>query len=634
MAAARDVAKLITDGRRHHAAGRHADALDHYRRALAEAPDDAEAHNLIGAIALQDGDAAAALPHLEAAARQAPGRADIHHHLAEAQRLLGDLDAAVVAYRAALRLQPGQAPVLAQLAACLGAMGRHEEALAAIAEARRIVPADAGFAARHGIALARLDSLAAARDAFAEAAANAPEDAGHHFNLAHMEERLGAKPAAARAYRRAIRLRPGYKEALANLATLMQGERRYDTAGRLFERVLAADPGDVQTLNSIANLRLEEGAPDMAEAVARRAVALDPDSAASRINLGTALLNQGRVAAALDAYRDGVSIVPDDAVAHLNLGTTLLLTGDFENGCREYAWRWKTAGFQSSRRPFAQPPWTGQDLAGKTILVWGEQGVGDEIMMAGLIPGLMARGAAIAVEAEARLAPLFARSFAGADIYPRGVDGAVDPGLAARPIDYQIPSGSLFGHLAGGPDELRLGSPFLVADPARVADLRGRYANLASGLRIGISWYSRNPKWGQRHAALADWRPILDRPGIAVFDLQYGDRRAEREAAARALGIAIHHDDTIDALRDLDAFAAQVAAMDLVVSISNSTVHMAGALGVPCWTLLPQAPYWRWFLNRDDSPWYPSLRLFRQGTDEDSAAVVGRVAAALDERLR
>ena len=192
--------------------------------------------------------------------------------------------------------------------------------------------------------------------------------------------------------------------------------------------------------------------------------------------------------------------------------------------------------------------------------------------------------------------------------------------------------GSLVRHLGRTPDELRVAAPYLMPDEAKLGACRARYDALGAGFRIGISWHSVSRYFAQRNAPLALWGPILRQPGLRIFDLQYGDRRAERAAVAAALGVDIHYDEDIDQLSSLDDFAAQVAAMDRVVSISNTTVHMAGAIGVDCWTILPLMADWRWFLDRDDTPWYPTMRLFRQHRRGDWAGVIAAVAAALAAR--
>jgi hypothetical protein len=212
------------------------------------------------------------------------------------------------------------------------------------------------------------------------------------------------------------------------------------------------------------------------------------------------------------------------------------------------------------------------------------------------------------------------------------LDRPPDPYLLGGDIDYQVPMADLVGRLCRTIDELTVAAPYLVADEDNRAACRARYEALGPGLKVGISWTSGNPRFHGRKAPLALWGPVLRQPGLRFFDLQYGDRRVERQAAAADFGVDIHHDEQIDQLASLDDFAAQVAAMDLVISISNTTAHMAGALGVECWTILPMIADWRWFLERDDTPWYPTMRLFRQHQRDDWAGVFADVAKALAAR--
>ena len=175
---------------------------------------------------------------------------------------------------------------------------------------------------------------------------------------------------------------------------------------------------------------------------------------------------------------------------------------------------------------------------------------------------------------------------------------------------------------------------YLRADVKRRDILRTSYLDGSESILIGLSWFSRNPEMGwEKSIDLKDWLPLLEVPGVTFVDLQYGDTFAQRETLQKQTGIEIIHDETVDQLADLDAFAAQVAAMDMVVSISNTTAHMAGALGVPTWVLLSEVPLWRWFQDRTDSPWYPSVQLFRQRRSGGWPEVMGEVAAALREWL-
>jgi len=617
-----------------HRAGQTEEAAALYRELLDRDPDNPSALNLLGVIALQKADAGTALGYLQRAAETAPERADVQVHLGEARRLRDEPGQALAAYHAALAIDPRNEMALGNIATVLSGLGRHREAADALSRLRRIRPDSAELMRRHGAALMRSGDREPAAAAFEDALANDPQDGAAAFNLGVARDALGDRDAAVAAYRRAVEINPEHVEALANLSELLRRLDRRAEAVALLDRALALRPNEVGLLNNRVLLLLDEGALDEAERVARAALEMDPDRPGTHTNLGMVLLERGRTREAVRHYRTAIDLDPDHADGHANLGLALLRRGEFEEGCREAEWRWRATTSNTPWRNFPCPVWRGEDLTGKTLLVWGEQGVGDEIMLASQIPRLTGMAGRLLIECESRLVPLFERSFPGIVPFPRA-RGAPPPtdDLLATDMDYAVPAMSVIAHLARAPDDLAPGGPHLTADPDHSAACRARYDALGRGLKIGISWHSIKKGGERRIADLETWRPILTLPGLTVIDLQYGNRRDERKAAARAFGIDIHWDDAIDSWASLDDFAAQVAALDLVVSIDNTTVHMAGALGVECWTLLPSNADWRWFTDRDDSPFYPSMRLFRQGDGNDWAELAARVAAVLKARL-
>jgi hypothetical protein len=292
----------------------------------------------------------------------------------------------------------------------------------------------------------------------------------------------------------------------------------------------------------------------------------------------------------------------------------LLQLGRFAEGWPDYEYRFEAPKEYNERRPSPPPYWNGEDLTGKKILIWTEQGIGDEILHASMFGAVAARAERTVIECSTRLAPIFARSFPRAEIFAyESYKAAVTP---AGALDYQIAAASLGGYLRPDFASFPRHQGYLKADPARTAELRSKYQAMAPGKRlVGISWRSRRDRVGiHKSMALREFTPVLQTPGAAFVNLQYGDCGAEIAATRAELGIEVIHDADIDPLRDMDAAFAQVAAMDLVISTSNTTVHAAGAQNIPVWVLLPYAKgcLWYWFLKRADSPWYPSARLVRE----------------------
>jgi hypothetical protein len=245
--------------------------------------------------------------------------------------------------------------------------------------------------------------------------------------------------------------------------------------------------------------------------------------------------------------------------------------------------------------------------------VWTEQGLGDEILHGSMLPEIIAQAKSCVIECSARMVPVFARSFPAAHV--AGYRASNIPVTPPDDIDYQVPIASLGRHLRPDLASLPRHEGYLKADPAKTAELRKRYETLAQGRRIvGISWHSKNQAFGEpKSMSLGDMASILQVPGIMFVNLQYGDCSSELAQVREQLGVEVIQDAAVDPMADMDMFFAQVAAMDLVLSTSNTTVHVAGSLNIPVWVLLPHGRglAWYWFLRRTDSPWYPSARLVR-----------------------
>jgi len=611
--------------------GRGVDAIGHLERAAAAVPESAELQNLLGGALRKAGRLGDAIAAYRRAVALAPDLAEAHYNLANALKKDERTEEAIEHYRRAVTLRPDFADAHYNLGVLLRQVGRAGEAVAALTEATRLNPRDAEAFVNFANALADKGDVAAALAACDRAVALRPDLARAQFNRGNLLRLAGRNDDAIACFRRALAIEPAMAEAHVNLAAALL--KHGDAAGAVehARAALERQPDLAKALNILGNAQTALGALDDAVGSYRRALAVDPDDAMAHTSLGNALHEKGGFAEAIACHRRALALDPGLAAAHHNLGLALLLGGQLREGWAEFEWRWQLSEEgEEAPRPFPQPLWQGEPPAGKTILVVAEQGVGDEILYAGMVPDLLAAGARVVLECAPRLVPLFRRSFpAVACIAKRDVPAAE---TQSPDIDYRITAGSLGRWLRSDLASFPGRFSYLLADAARRDALRAGYRKRPDGLLVGISWISKNRKVGRRKSmALPDLAPIAAVPGVTLVDLQYGDTAAEREAFERATGVKMIHDATVDQMADLDAFAAQVAAMDLVVSVSNTTVHMAGALGVPAWVMLPVAPLNCWQLDRDDSPWYPSARLFRRSRQDEWPDVVGRVAEALKE---
>nr|WP_246472667.1 tetratricopeptide repeat protein [Azospirillum tabaci] len=560
------------------------------------------------------GNPAAATEEYRAALCLCPDSAALAFPLAGAARQAGQGGLAVAAYRRTIIIQPDLAEPMVQTGILLRYEGRTGEAVSALRRAVRLRP-DHGEAWHHlGVALQRVKDPAALA-ALMHAAALLPEDATVRLNLGRAHYDAGRWDAVAAALRSALALDPAHDGALELFAAARRKTGREEEAMTALRRLLRlrpdaangwhvlsfAEPGGLRTLH--------------------RALALQPDHRNALSGLANRLRDRREVVASLRLHDRAVRLQPASAEARWNRSLARLLAGDLAGGWEDYEARWGVADFPTKPRGLPQPLWSGEDIAGHTILLHEEQGRGDAIQFVRYAPLVAARGARVLLEAGADLVPLF-----------RGLPGVERVFARGEPLpgfDWQCPLLSLPRAFATRLETIPAAAPYLTADPARAAAWRERLAG--DGLKVGLVW-AGNPQFAgdrERSPGLAALAPLLAVTGCRFFGLQLGP--GHDELAQRAMPPSFT--DLAPEIRDFADTAAIMASLDLVVSSCTAPAHLAGALGVPLWVLLSHAPDWRWLLDRADSPWYPTARLFRQPRPGDWGAVAGEVAAALAERV-
>ncbi len=369
-------------------------------------------------------------------------------------------------------------------------------------------------------------------------------------------------------------------------------------------------------LNNRGNTLKELKRYDDALASYDRALALEPGFAGAHHNRGVTLQELKRYDDALASYERASALRPDFVEAHWNESLVRLQLGDFHGGWRKYEQGWKT-GLRGEPRGFAQPRWTGAEpLAGRTLLLHVEQGFGDTIQFVRYAPLAAAAGARVILEAYPLLTTLLSEV--------EGVNAVVSRGEPLPAFDLHCPLLSLPLAFGTELDTIPARVPYLTAPPARLARWGARLPR-AGGLRVGLAWSGRETPDPNRSVALAQLAPLFDLPGIHFVSLQK-DVRDSDEAALRGRPELLHLGPD---LADFADTAAVIEQLDLVISIDTAVAHLAGALGKPVWILLPFSSDWRWLLDRDDSPWYPTARLFRQDETRAWDTVIARVRAAL-----
>ncbi|KAA1054966.1 tetratricopeptide repeat protein [Azospirillum argentinense] len=559
------------------------------------------------------GNLAAAAAEYRAALRLCPDSAALAFPLAGAARQMGDSGLALAAYRRTTLIQPDLAEPMAQAGILLRYAGRTGEAVSTLRRAVRLRPGH-GEAWHHlGVALQRTREPDAVT-ALAQAVALLPEDATPRLNLGRAHYDAGRWGAAVAALRGALALDPANDGALELLAVARHKAGWEREAAMALRRLLRLRP---DAANGWYALSLAEHG---ALGSLRRALALQPDHRNALSGLANRLRDQREIAASLRLHDRAIRLEPASAEARWNRSLARLLAGDLTGGWEDYEARWGVADFPTRPRGLPQPLWSGEGIAGQTILLHEEQGRGDAIQFVRYAPLVAARGARVLLEVGADLVPLF-RGLPGVErVFARGE--------ALPAFDWQCPLLSLPRAFATRLETIPAAVPYLSADPARIGAWRGRLAG--KGLTVGLVW-AGNPQFAgdrERSPGLAALASLLAVPGCRFFGLQLGS--GHDELARRAMPPSFT--DLAPQIRDFADTAAIMASLDLVVSSCTAPAHLAGALGVPLWVLLSHAPDWRWLLDRADSPWYPTARLFRQPRPGDWATAVGEVAAALAER--
>ena len=540
----------------------------------------------------------------------------IQHHQA------GRLQAAEQIYRKILQAERNHADAWHLLGLIAHQVGKHDVAIEHIAYAIRLAGDRAPFHQSLGDVYRALRRLPEAVACYRRALELMPDFAGAHNNLALVLNDLGKPDEAAACCRRALELSPDFAEAHNNLANALKNQGALDEAIACYRRALELKPDCAEACCNLGTALGERG--ELSEAVAchRRALELKPDCAETYNALGLALQAQGQLAEALACYQRAIELEPQHAEAHYNHSMLRLLAGDFQQGLAEYAWRWETRRDPFILPPFPQPIWDGRPLEGRRLLLHGEQGYGDTLQFI--------RYAAQAKRLGARVLAGCGKPLVRIVRSCRSVDQVVHEIMSPQDFDVYCPLLNMPHLLKTTLDSVPNDVPYLFADPALVERWRGELDPIA-GFKIGIAWRG-NPKHRNdraRSVPLSCFQPLGRLPGIHLVSLQKGAGEEDLPAARDRLPVT----ELGSRLDDFMETAAVLVNLDLVITCDTAMAHLAGALGVPVWVALPLVPDWRWLLDRSDSPWYPTMRLFRQDRRGDWQSVFQRIEAALREHL-
>jgi tetratricopeptide (TPR) repeat protein len=561
----------------------------------------------------------------------APRNAGAWCELAHALRWLNLMDEARAAATHAIQLVPELAAAWFNLGAVQAAQGDAVRATESYRRALELDPALAEAWSNLGDALGATGDKPGEIDAYRRALAINPRLAPVWSNLGSALLAAGEPGDALLACRRATELDPEFAAGWINFGNALHECGVHDEAVVACEAALRLAPDAAEAWSTRGAALHALGRSEEAASAHRKAIEIQPRMAHHHFNLGVTLQHRGDHAEAISSLRRALALDPGHADAHWELSFALLASGRLREGWEEHEWRWRRRGAQA--RHYSFTPWDGDASKPRRLLLWAEQGIGDHILYGSLLSDLVSSPMRLTLEVDPRLVSLYQRSFPQLAVIPQR-----DPPADSNAFDCQAPLGSLGRWLRPTHESFPRHRGFLKPDPARAEAYRARLHRAASTRLIGVAWKSANPEFGAaKSQSLLDWKAVLGVPRARFVDLQYGDTSVERAALERQTSARIEHLPELDLHDDLEGLAALCAACDLVVTASNVTAHVAGALGRPVWLMVPKGNgrLWYWFSGRTDNPWYPSLRIFDQsvpGNWRETLDAVARELAAFIER--
>jgi tetratricopeptide (TPR) repeat protein len=523
----------------------------------------------------------------------------------------GNFDETIRMCRSILVEEPQSAQANHLCGRALIELGRHVEAESFLKLAVHLAPDLAEAHADLSAVLLQAADYADAEVSCRRAVSIEPTEVRYRLRLVEILESAGRERDALAELAMAQECAPDQLDLLLKVCAGLDRKNRHLEMRRLAERAVMESGETFETLSCLAVAC--HGMDDMPAAInaCRKALLLRPEQAEIHVTLGSALFDSGNVDDAVAALRRALKLNRESVAAHYNLGLINLMRGKYREGWEQFDYRFRLPKNRSWRA--CEPRWNGSTLRGRTLLVMREQGLGDEIMYASCYGDVITSAKKCIFECDPRLEPLLSRSFPDATFLPLQdlmTRVASEPGV---PVDVRSYAGSLPRFLRGSLRDFPRHQGYLKADPQRIQDWRDRLNALGEGLKVGISWRGGTlvTKRGRRSFALNDLLPLLTVPGVQWVNLQYGERSDDIARLQSERGIKINDwPEAIDG--GYDETAALVSALDLVISVCTSVIHLTGALGKPAWVLAPRVPEWRYGLAGKTMPWYPSVQLFRQ----------------------
>jgi len=632
MNSAQDITSILKLALRYHREGNLDDAKCLYQRVLGMEPQNADALHLLGLIVYQEEQYEIAVRLITQAIQIDSTKPSFCTNLGNVLQKQGKLEESIQAYRKAIRIQPDYADAYYNLGNVLQKQGKLEESIQAYRKAIRIQPDYADTYYNLGNVFQEQGKLEESIRAYQKAIQIQPDYADTYYNLGNVLQKQGKLEESIQAYHKAIQIQPNHVEALFCLGVAFKERDRLEESIQAYQKAIAVRSDFAEAYNNLGNVFQKQGKLEESIQAYQKAIAVRSDFAEAYYNLGNVLQKQGKLEESIQAYHKAIQIQPNHvdayndlgvifkekrqldksiqafqksirlnsnfAQAHENLGMLLLLKGDFLNGWKEYEWRWRSMQ-KSQKRDFKRPLWDGTPLDGKSILVYAEQGFGDTIQFIRYIELLPDTGTIIIFACQ----PELKRLFKSID----RIDALVTKGEVISDFDVHIPLLSLPYIFNTTLDSIPSQTPYLYSD------INSDFAFILDNedhFKVGIVWAGSSTHVNDRNRSvnLNQFKELLSIEGCEFFSLQVGLHRADISQNGYDYIIK----DLGKMFNDFRDTASAILQLDLVISVDTSVAHLAGALGKEVWTLLPFVPDWRWMFDRSDSPWYPSMTLFRQ----------------------
>jgi len=595
--------------------GNWASVITDVRATLLQQPSPAATRHLIKASELQQqGRLGQTIEHYQLAVETDPANTSLLRLLADALHKNGQASQAHDYLKHAIELKPDEAENHHELGLLLSCLEQPEQALGQYTRAIELQPNCADYYFNRGNAHYALDEAAKARLDYRRATELEPAHAAAHFNLGQVAQDEGDYLTSAQAYKHAVDLDANYTDAMVNLGLTLRNLKETELAEECFWHILQKEPGQPMAAVNMAKLQLERDDPAAAEASCRSVLEHHPKHPETMLNLGVALQAQNRVQEAITAFKEFTTVEPNNPDGPFNLAIAELAAGNWNDGWQHYEARWQTNNTLFTSRHTDIPRWNGEPLANKTLLLFAEQGFGDTLQFCRYAPHLANAGANIVIECQPGLRALL-------QTLP-GVSQIFETGEPVPPADFMLPMMS--APLAFGTTQETV-----------VNGENGRYLSSQSSgavpntdvLKIGVAWAGRSRSWADNRSLPTG---LLTELLGACSNFDWFNLQLEPSSEAyRIIDSTTCITDLSPHISDFASTASLIESMDLVVTVDTAVAHLAGALGKPTWVLLPFAADWRWLLNREDTPWYPNTRLFRQRLPNDWPEVIGRVANEL-----